>query len=971
MEAFLEKSVKYLYKKYHTDIDELCIVLPNRRAGLFIKKYLAKEISKNTWSPVIYSIEDFISKYSGYQNIDRISLLFEFYNTHKEIEKDKALPLDDFLNWAQVLLHDFNEIDQYLVDPEKIFNYLTETKALETWNLNRRPLTEFEINYLKFFNSLSDYYQNLRNRLISQKLVYQGLAYRLFVENIESITNSIKSKKIIFIGFNALTTAEEKIIKYLKTEGKAEILIDSDKYYIENKQQEAGSFLRKYPEIFRENEIRWTSNYLSEDDKNIEIIGVPQNIGQAKAAGQILQENFKQIDLEKTAIVINEENLLIPVLNSIPNEINEFNVTMGLPSQHTPLFTLFDIIFNLQQNSNKLTKLNTGSKQNFFGKDVTKLLQHPFIKIITSEDSNSNNNPGEKIIFDISSSNKIFLTDDQIKKIFVNHGFKDDSVVEILFSFWNNKPQIALNCLSSIIAKIRDVLIRSENTNTESENHTSVNIEIEFLFHFSKIIKRITTLQERYGNIEHIKTLRIIFNQISKSSSIPFYGEPLKGLQIMGMLETRTIDFDTIIMLSVNDDIIPSGKSQNSFIPFDLKKEFKLPTYKDRNAVFAYHFYRLLQRAKNIYLLYNTESGNLGGGNKSRFLTQIAYELPGANKNIKITEKFLSTPIKHFPKEENIIVEKDNEIINALINKASKGFSPSSLNAYRNCSLRFYFREIIGLSEVDEIEDTIDAATLGTVVHDVLQNLFAALINVEIKEIDIKAMISNIETLTNESFQKHFPGGNISYGKNLLIAKVANIFIKRFLHQEKKFLDNINSQNLQLVIKYLEKNLVTFVSIDSGKENSLPVKIKIKGVCDRIDLLENTWRIIDYKTGQAQQNEINIKDWDDFNIANKHNFSFQLLLYAYLFYENNLELFSHNTYSLESGIFSFRNISKGLLKVTLPNKANLDKDTIADFKTLVLEPLLYDIFNTEIPFRKTTEQKTCTYCPFVSICGRE
>ena len=969
MEAFLEKSVKYLYKKYYTDIDKLCIVLPNRRAGLFFKKYLAKEISKNIWSPAIYSIEDFIHKFSGYQNIDRISLIFEFYNTHKEIEKDKALSFDDFLSWAQVLLHDFNEIDQYLVDPEKIFNYLTETKALETWNLNRRPLTEFEVNYLKFFNSLYSYYQNLRIRLISQKLVYQGLAYRLFAENIETFANSIESKKIIFIGFNALTIVEEKIIKYLKTEGKAEILIDADNYYIENKQQEAGNFLRKYPEIFRENEIKWTSNYLSEDDKNIEIIGVPQNIGQAKAAGQILQENIDHINLEKTAIVLNDENLLITVLNSIPNEINEFNVTMGLPAQHTPLFTLFDIIFNLQLNSSKLTKLNTKNKQHFFGKDIIKLLQHPFIKTITSKDSDLSNNPAEKVIFEISTSNKIFLTNEEIKKIFVKHSIGDDSIVEIFFSFWNDKPLIALSVLSSLIAKIRDKLIVSESKNTGNEDHSSRIIEIEFLFHFSKIIKRIKTLQEKYGNIEHIKTLRIIFNQISKSSSIPFYGEPLKGLQIMGMLETRTIDFDTIIMLSVNDDIIPSGKSQNSFIPFDLRKEFKLPTYKDRNAIFAYHFYRLLQRAKNIFLLYNTEPGNLGGGDKSRFLTQIAYELPSVNKNIRITNKFLSTPIKHFPTEKDIIIEKDNEILNALINKASKGFSPSSLNAYRNCSLRFYFREIAGLSELDEIEETIDAATLGTVVHDVLQNLFADHINVEIKEIDIKTMISNTEALTNESFKKHFPGGNINLGKNLLIVKVANIFIKRFLQQEKKILENIKAENRQLVIKYLEKYLVSFLEIEVSMENSIP--IKIKGVCDRIDLLENTWRIIDYKTGQVQQNEINIKNWEDFEISNKHNFSFQLLLYAYLFYENNIELFNNNTYSLESGIFSFRNISKGLLKVTLSEKGNLDKDTISDFKTIVLKPLLKDIFNTAIPFKKTIELKSCTYCPFISICGRE
>ena len=962
MEAFLEQSVKYLYKKYHADIDKLCIVLPNRRAGLFFKKYLAKEISKNIWSPVIYSIEDFILKYSGYENIDRISLLFEFYNTHREIEKDKALSLDDFLSWAQVLLHDFNEIDQYLVDPEKIFKYLTETKALETWNLNRRPLSEFEIKYLKFFNSLFDYYQNLRNRLVSQNLVYQGLAYRLFSENITSITKSMKFAKIIFIGFNALTTVEEKIIKYLKTEGKAEVLIDSDNYYIENKQQEAGRFLRKYPEIFNENEIQWKANFLAEDDKIIEIIGVPKDVGQVKAAGQILQDNIGHINLEKTAIVLNDENLLIPVLNSIPNEINEFNVTMGLAAQHTPLFTLFDVVFNLQLNSTKLSKINTKNNQHFFGKDVIKIIQHPFIKIIISGNSNSNKNAAEKIIYEIGTSNKIFLNKESLKTIFDKHGIKDESIMKVLFSFWKDEPSTALDCLSSLIEKIRDTLI-------VGDNHSSKEIEIEFLFHFSKIIKRIKTLQEKYKNIEHVKTLRSIFNRISKSSSIPFYGEPLKGLQIMGMLETRAIDFDNLIMLSVNDDIIPSGKSRNSFIPFDLKKEFKLPTFKDRDAVFAYHFYRLLQRAKNIYLLYNTEPGNFGGGDKSRFLTQISFELPEINKNIKIKERFLSAPIKNFPTENEIVVEKDEEIMTALLKKASNGFSPSSLNACRNCSLRFYFREIIGLSELDELEETIDAATLGTVVHDVLQTLFADYTDLEIKEIDIKAMISKIEAITNESFQKHFLGGNIHYGKNLLIAKVAVIFIKRFLQQETKVLKTINAKNQQLVIKYLEKNFESFVDIELEKENHQ--QIKVKGICDRIDMLGDTWRIIDYKTGQVQQNEINIKSWEDFDTENKHNFSFQLMLYAYLFYENNSEIFKNNSYSLESGIFSFRNTSKGLLKVGMPEKAKLDKNSIHEFKTLVLVPLLNSIFDKNIPFKKASELKTCTYCPYISICGRE
>ncbi len=972
MKAFLNKTAEYIYKNFGNDLSELCIVLPNRRAGLFLKKYLATYINKTIWSPEIYSIEDFIVKISGYQIIDPISLLFEFYEIHKKIEGKKAQDFEEFLNWSQVLLHDFNDIDQYLVRSADIFSYLTDTKAISLWNLDAKPLTDFEKSYLQFYNSLSQYHKLLTNHLINKKLVYQGLAYRKTTENIKEILQSISWNKIIFAGFNALTTAEERIIFSFTDAGIAEVLWDADEYYMKkdkNKttQPEAGRFLNKYFNNRRFKEFKWVSTDFLNTEKNINVIGIPQNIGQAKVCGQILTDFSKNNTfLHETAVVLADENLLIPVLNSIPENITDFNVTMGLPLKLSPLFNLFDNIFTLHENAERIRKTKDSAQQRFHIRDIIKILQHNYISGLFENLHEDEFPQLNKIIKGLITSNKIFFTSEEIKSAFISSSFLKLKIIEELISNWKQQPVLALENFSNIIRHLREIFISLKNN-----SDYDYKIELEYLFSFSKIIKRINSIINDYDSIKTIKTLRNIFNRIVASTKIPFYGEPLKGLQIMGMLETRTLDFNNLILLSVNEDIIPGGKNTNTFIPFDIKRKFGLPTYNDKNAIFAYHFYRLLQRSKNIHLLYNTEPDNLGGGEKSRFINQIINELPKYNSKIKISEKLFSLPPVKDKINHSIKIPKTPEIIKLLKDKAINGFSPSSINSFINCQLQFYFKEIAGLSEADEIEETIDAAKLGTIIHEVMKEFYKPHVNKILKIEDVKNMLPEVNSLTDRIFIKHQSSGDINYGKNLLILNVAYNYITNFLKKEIQEINRIEKQGNFLTIKFIEEKFITTIKLNDPLNSDKEIIIKLKGTIDRIDKIEDSLRIIDYKSGRTDPKELKITEWEQLINESTLSKSFQLLFYSWLFQKNDPIDFSN----IVPGIISFRNLSKWLMKISIPSsnitqkeKDNINTEGLNEFEN-ILKKIICEIFNTSHPFEQTNNIDNCKYCPFKSICN--
>ena len=960
MQAFLDKTADYLINDIDENISDVCVVLPNRRASLFLKKYISNKINKAVWSPEIFSIEDFICKLSGYRIIDRISLLFEFYETHKTVEGKNAQEFESFMEWSSVLLHDFNEIDQYLVDAKKLFTYLTDSKAISLWNLDNSPLTEFQHKYLRFYNSLINYYSHLSKSLLEKNLAYQGLAYRKVNDNISEIIKKLKWKKIVFAGFNALTTTEENIIETIIKDYNAEILWDGDNYYLnksnsEKSIQEAGYFLRKNLSNKHFFNKKWIGNNFHDSEKEINIIGVPKNIGQAKICGNILSNNnFIGEKIAKTAITLADENLLMPVLNSIPNSINAMNITMGLPLQLTPLADLFDSIFLMHENAKKLRKARGAKVEKFYLHDILKIIQHSFISGfpevllgITDKELNS-------IKQDLVKSNNMFFTKEEIIKHYsLCPDFGQKNIGEF-FSTWSQVSSTLKN-FNNIIKLLKESLIKQKQNTTND-----YKVEMEYLFNFSLIIKRLKELSEEFTAIKTNKSLRLLFKQIVRSSTIPFFGEPLKGLQIMGILETRTLDFENLIMLSVNEDIIPKAKSQNSFIPFEIKRIFKLPTYKDRNAVYAYHFYRLLQQSKKVYLLYNTESDTLGGGEKSRFINQIIHELGKYNPKIKINEKILALSPMNEKSNQNIKIKKTKDVLEKIRKKADSGFSASSLNTYINCPLQFYFKDIAKIREIENIEETIDAATLGSVIHKVLKILFEPYKNLILHQSDIEKMKKEIDSVLNKTFEDEYNSGDINFGKNLLIVHVAKNFINNFLKSEKEFFIKQSALNNQLLIKHLEEKFKSTITFNNDK-----ITANIIGAIDRIDLVGNTLRILDYKTGNVENKELNLKDWEKLKTNTTLSKSFQLLIYSWLYFKT----YSFSEQTTEAGIIPLSKISQGVLKIKLPDKSEINHESIQIFEN-ELKNIISEIFNPEVEFKQTQEADNCKYCAYKIICGR-
>jgi CRISPR/Cas system-associated exonuclease Cas4 (RecB family) len=958
MHSFLEKTVNYLYDKYGDDISELCIVLPNRRAGLFLKTHLSANLKKTFWSPEIFATEDFVALLAELEIADSTTLLFELYETVKAVGKKEVENFDEFGKWGQILLSDLNEIDRYLVDASQLFGNLKDIKELEAWSLNTEEgLTDFQKQYLEFWKLLGEYYHDLRDRLLAKNQAYQGLAYRIVSDKVEERVEKHPWKKIIFAGFNALNKAEEEIIERLLNAGKAEILWDTDAYYLGNLNQEAGRFIRKYNEFgnfkkLKDRNIVFEENLLSNEKKTITVIGAAKNVAQAKVAGSIVTQLQKTNDsLQTTALVLADENLLFPVLHSLPDNIEDINVTMGYPLKSTPVAGYFDLVFGLHENGLKLS--NGKENYSFYHNDIIKLLSHPYTTIALA--GVGKEYTVNKVTKLIQGRNIVFAGISMLENIFTELDCeKEWEVLLPIFKHWL-KPAEGIACVHYLIDTLKNGIVLQQTKKEEAK----ASLELEYLFAFTKIIKRIQVLMENYPeSILDLKSLRSILNQIVRSSTLPFYGEPLMGLQVMGMLETRTLDFENVILLSCNEDILPSGKSVNSFIPFELKRFFGLPTYSDKDAIFSYHFYRLLQRATTIYLLYNTESDALGSGEKSRFLTQLIYELPKVNPNVTIVEQLVNIPVVADKTGNEIIVEKTPFVFEKLKARSEYGFSPSLLNKYRNCSLSFYFNAIAGLKEADEVEETIGADTLGNVIHEVLETFYQPYVGKKIVAADIKDMKKNVEQLTVSTFEKEYSTSEISYGKNLLTIKVALKFIYNFLDAEIALISSSEKAGQPLIIKSLESDLETTLQVGA-------TEVKIKGKSDRIDSLGSVVRIVDYKTGLADTNELKFEHWEDIRTESTLAKSFQLLTYAWLFQKMNPSI----TENIVSGIITFRELSAGLKTVKVNGSDKLSSEVLNEFETQ-LQLILTEIFDSNVPFVQTHELDNCKYCAFKGICNR-
>jgi len=916
MKSFLSHVVNYILET-NTNISDLTLVLPSKRAGVFLKHELSQQIKQTSFAPDILSIEELVEQISGYTSVSNTELLFEFYSVYKELTpKDAQEPFDSFSKWAQILLQDFNEIDRYLISQKDIFNYLGAIQELNHWSLEKEPTTLVK-NYLTFWNKLQEYYDALTEKITQKGIAYQGLVYREAVDSLEFYLQKNEDKKHYFIGFNALNTAEEKIIQEFLEVGLAEILWDTDHVFFNDPEHDASLFLRRHRyewNYFQKHDFSWIADNFSAH-KNIEIIGVPKNVTQAKYMGEILQTLQQQDEtLQDVAVVLGDEQLLIPCLNSLPQEIERLNITMGFPLKDIPLATTFNNLYLLQEHHRNDT---------FYYKNIINVLSDTNLRPLFQQ---KDKNIAADIIQYIQSNNIIYVTTETIVARFPQHL---QEIAKLLFTFWNDKPKTAIQNCVTLIRHLKAKLIE------DREQHL---LALEYLYRFNEVFNQLQLLTKQHNYITDIKSLLALYKEIISTETLDFKGEPLQGLQLMGMLETRVLDFKTVILSSVNEGILPSGKSNNSFIPFDLKKQFNLPTYKEKDAIYTYHFYRLLQRAENVYLLYNTEADGLNGGECSRFLMQLeTYNMPNHTlRQIVVTPKV--------PKIEHQlqVVKKEASMLNRIKDIANKGFSPSALTSYIRNPIDFYYQKILGINEYEAVEETVAANTLGTVVHDTLELLYKPFEGKVITSEDITAMFKNVEELVVENFKKTYGEGNIHRGKNLIIFNVAKRYVTNFLQQELQTLKSGKT----LRILQIEQTLQAKVEIPE-----LDFPVYIGGKVDRVDELDGVMRIIDYKTGKVSQGDVEIVDWDLLTQDYKFSKSFQVLAYAFMIHQK--QGFQQET---EAGIISFKNLQSGFLKFGTKESARarnknqlVTTETLDDF-LIELKQLILEICNTDIPF---------------------
>lgn len=901
MQTFIDS---YIEKHLSTaeELNNSTFVLPSRRAIGFFKRSLLKHFQHSFFMPKMYSIEDFIEEIAAVEIINSLPTSFAFFEVYQDLtHPNKQESFEVVYNWSQSLLADFNEIDRFNIDATQFFSNLKAIKEIERFG--GENATELVKNYYEFWDQLPNYYHALKENLNQKNQAYQGMAYQIALQKFPAYLKDHPAH-IHFIGFNALNQCEQQIFKLALKENQASVFWDIDQFFWNNKDFSVQQFMQEYQNSWLDQlNLKITPSSESfEDEKHIQLTATPRKIGQVKYVGQILSE-FSKAELQETAIVLADENLLQPLLNAIPDHIQEVNITMGQALAQTPLASFFEILLKIhQQNLSQL-----------FYQDVLQLLSHPILKQAFIKDF-------QPIESHFKKENILVISAEELMQISKHSSSAYQEIIQILFSNLNDSP-------SKFLAMATQVCVFLKSFQQENK------LQLAYLFSFYSLFQKLINFTEEFNYIENIGGLKQIYQDVLQSETLDFKGYPDRGLQIMGVLETRVLDFKNLIIIGVNEGVLPAGKSQNSFIPFDLKISYQLPTYKEKDAIYAYHFFRLLQRAKNIYVTYNNDSAGMEKSEASRFLRQLEIYAP---KSHQITHQIVGMPAQTSQKSLQEI-KKTPAMIQEIKNLLAYGISPSALTTYIRNPIDFYQKYLLKIREAEEIEEEVSYRVYGNVVHQTLENLYQNLTGKIITAEAVKKMKKGLEEELFIQFQEQFNQDAMLKGKNLLSLEIAKNQCQRFLNSE-----------LQLV----EKHEVQLVSLEQELKIKFPIEgmdypIHLKGTADRVDRVDGMYRIIDYKTGKVSQTDLNINDYalltEDFKKAK----AFQVLFYSLLL-ENQLKG------ELQSGIISFKNLSAGFMKFQLKEGRKtitnvIDENVKSHFKSC-LKSLICEILNPEIPF---------------------
>ncbi len=954
MTSFLSEVAAYLLKKHADNLGDCTVVFPNRRAGLFLKKYLSQKIDRPAWSPKVMSLEDFLFQFSPVKQTDTLSLVFELYEAFKE-HQPISEGFESFYFWGEMLLHDFAEVDHYLVNPKQLFHHIKSDRKIaeDFYFLDPEQEDIIQKFWQKFFPSpsktqsqfvdtwriLAPVYESFKERLKKEQVGFTSHIYRDLAGAVSKQKPKV-SGPIIFVGFNALTPIEEQLIKYFVAQEEAEIIWDVDAYYLNSEIQEAGSFLRVHQKdtLLGKSFPADIPNRITEG-KSVTVTGVSLEVGQSKAIGEKVKELLVsgKAQSDDIAIVLPQDYMLFPVLNALPEEVEKLNVTMGYPLKETPLFGLLEATIEVLEH----VQLSVENELTFYYKPTLDVLSHPYLYA-------GDNNPLGKLIDDIKKNNQIRVFHQDIlgvQSVLLNTIFRQPKAGENLAHF-----------LKKIVAAL-GVQVAER-----------FGLEREYLYQFQQLLGRLDEILGKQSEVIDIKTFKSLFRKAARSTKIPFSGEPVEGLQVMGVLETRNLDFKYVFMLNMNEDIFPATRRHSSFMPYYIRKGFSLPTLEVQDAIFAYLFYRLFQRSEELSFYYNMHAGFGLSGEVSRFIRQIELE-----SGLTVERKKLSNTIQlreHLP----ITIEKTPDILKRLEYYTEKGLSKlsaSALNVYFDCPLKFYFKYVLRIFSSDELNDELDARNFGNVLHISLELLYQDAVkdrpDRRVDQNDFFRLKNSVDGAIEKSFRKHFGVRKKRRfelkGRNVVMAEIIRKFVMKILDMDEVYAP------FEIVSLEKEGNYQRTLTVNP---NGNAYKVSLGADIDRVDRKDGVIRVIDYKSGKDDKEIGSVEKVFDRTPGTarkpgRNKAGFQTLFYSWL-------------YTSEYGVAD--TVVPGLLNIQELFQPDFDlrlkiegvplKDSrpcLEIFESKLSE-LLNEIFSMEQPFDQTEDERKCKFCDFNGICGR-
>lgn len=959
MESFLKLVAADLYKHTEGNLAHTAVVFPNKRAGLFFNEYLAQESDSPIWSPAYVSISELFRSLSPWEVGDPVKLVCELYKIFRR-ETQSTETLDDFYFWGEMLISDFDDADKNRVDTDKLFSNLQDLRNImddytfiddeqeeairqffQNFSIERR--TALKERFISLWNVLGNIYKGFRESLASQNIAYEGMMYRHVIEHLD--VDKLPYEKYIFVGFNVLNKVEHTLFTQLKDAGKAVFYWDYDEFYMKENRQavthEAGEFIRRNLRDFPSPLSGELFKNLSKP-KEVHYIASSTENAQARYLPQWIRNNLTTPEKE-TAVVLCNEALLQPVLHSLPAEVKHVNITMGFPLSQTPVYSFLIALLELHTHG-----FNFKSGRYTFQSVVT-LLKHPYTRQLTGQ--------AELLEKELTRNNRFYPLPGELGK---------DEFLTRLFTPLSGNLNLCIR-LSETLQQVAGIY--QANTSGTEDTDAFNQLYRESLFKAYTTINRFRTLIEEDELTVQSETFRRLLVKVLSTTNIPFHGEPAIGMQVMGVLETRNLDFRHLVLLSVNEGQLPKSGGDSSFIPYNLRKAFGMTTIEHKIAVYAYYFYRLLQRAERITLIYNTSSDGLNRGEWSRFMLQFLIEWPHP-----ITRQFLEAG--QSPQgTSSITVEKTPDVMRQMqslfdvrANPKAK-FSPSALNYYLDCPLKFYYRYVAGLSAPDEVSAEIDSATFGSIFHYAAEHIY--------KDLTTHGKVINKEALET-----------LLRNEVKLQDYVDTAFKKLFFNvpqNEKPEYNGVQLINSAVIARYLKQLLqndlryAPFTFIASEMEVDEPIDIqtpkgviksRIGGIIDRMDSKDGTLRIVDYKTGGDADTPPHV---ESLFIPDKKrsNYVFQTFLYAAIMCRKQ------PTMKIAPALlYIHRAATETYSPVIQMGESRKPKEAVEDFSKYEkeyrerLQRLLEEIFNPEKSFTQTEIIEKCTYCDFKALCKR-